>query len=360
MQTLLGRWPIGWRLAVSSGASVLLFGLFTVWLWLSLGGLRQDASRALTDGVQWALLAKDMQRNVVQVQQFLSDISATRALDGLDDGFAQAQANQQSFLQGLQRFEQRAQAAGDSAMLQRLGQIRTRFDAYYRLGVDMAKAYVDLGPAGGNLHMEAFDKASAALQDEFGALVEAQVKQLAQSSQTTLTRTRQIQVSAVGVVALAAALLVGLGWLAARSILTPLAQGVAVAERVAEGNLTEVVETGQRDELSRLLRALGQMQTRLGSVIARVRQGSDNLASATAQIAQGNHELSGRTEAQADALQRTRVAVEQLAAAVNQNADSARQAHTLAQTASSVAQQGGQVVSDAVQTMHDINQPANA
>ena len=35
--------------------------------------------------------AKDIALDVVQVQQFLSDISATRAQDGLDDGFKDAQ-----------------------------------------------------------------------------------------------------------------------------------------------------------------------------------------------------------------------------------------------------------------------------
>src|ERR1700759_902848 len=34
--------------------------------------------------------AKDVQQDVVQVQQFLSDISATRGQDGLDDGFEEA------------------------------------------------------------------------------------------------------------------------------------------------------------------------------------------------------------------------------------------------------------------------------
>jgi predicted adenine nucleotide alpha hydrolase (AANH) superfamily ATPase len=37
--------------------------------------------------VQYALLATAMDKNVVQIQQFLSDISATQGKDGLDDGF---------------------------------------------------------------------------------------------------------------------------------------------------------------------------------------------------------------------------------------------------------------------------------
>ncbi|GAB4402474.1 MAG: hypothetical protein OHK0048_20350 [Rhodoferax sp.] len=354
MQNLLGRWPVLWRLTLTSGAAVLTFAVFTVWLWLSMDRLRDDASQALTEDVQWALLAKDMQRNVVQVQQFLYDVSATRALDGLDDGFAQAQAAQQAFLQGLQRFELRAQAMRNTPQQQQLAQIRTDFDAFYRLGVDMAKAYVDLGPAGGYLHMETFDKASTALQQGIGTLVDERVKALADSGQRVILETTQLRLGALGVVAISGLLVMSLGWFAARSILDPLAQGVAVAERVAQGKFIHAHESDGQDELSRLLRALNAMQARLAEVIGPVRQGSDLVASAATQIAQGNHDLSGRTEGQASALQRTSAAMEQLTAQVSQNADSARQAHVLVQEASSVANQAGQVVGEAVHSMHDI------
>ena len=36
------------------------------------------------------MVAKDMQMQVVQIQQWLTDISATRGQDGLDDGFTPA------------------------------------------------------------------------------------------------------------------------------------------------------------------------------------------------------------------------------------------------------------------------------
>jgi methyl-accepting chemotaxis protein len=41
--------------------------------------------------------AKEIELDVVQVQQFLSDISATRGQDGLDDGFKEAQRFAEKF-----------------------------------------------------------------------------------------------------------------------------------------------------------------------------------------------------------------------------------------------------------------------
>jgi hypothetical protein len=59
--------------------------------------LQQDA----TEMTALALEAKDMSAHVIQVQQFLTDVSATRGQDGLDDGFKLALEHREAFIQGL-------------------------------------------------------------------------------------------------------------------------------------------------------------------------------------------------------------------------------------------------------------------
>ncbi|MFT3869893.1 MAG: hypothetical protein QM715_15695 [Nibricoccus sp.] len=61
--------------------------LVIVLLSLLAGSVRTTVHTAKERGLQSALLVKGMQLHTVQVQQFLSDVSATRGLDGLDDGF---------------------------------------------------------------------------------------------------------------------------------------------------------------------------------------------------------------------------------------------------------------------------------
>ena len=43
------------------------------------------------------IYAKELKLNVVQVQQWLTDISATRAAEGFDDGFENAEASANKF-----------------------------------------------------------------------------------------------------------------------------------------------------------------------------------------------------------------------------------------------------------------------
>ena len=157
------------------------------------------------------------------------------------------------------------------------------------------------------------------------------------------------------------ALLVGAGfaWALTRSITKPLARATALADEVAQGNLSQRVEDhadhGGRDEVAGLLRSLGAMNTSLRKLVTSVRHTTDSIGTASAEIATGNQDLSARTEQTASNLQQTASSMEQLTGTVKQSADSARQANQLASSAAEVAARGGVVVSQVVATMEDIN-----
>ncbi|NZA25719.1 cache domain-containing protein, partial [Luteimonas sp. SJ-92] len=64
------------------------------------------------------------------------------------------------------------------------------------------------------------------------------------------------------------AVLLGLGWLIARSIVGPLAGATAAARQIAAGQLDGAALQGGRDEVGQLLAAMQTMRERLGAVIA--------------------------------------------------------------------------------------------
>ena len=169
----------------------------------------------------------------------------------------------------------------------------------------------------------------------------------------------EVTTSRVALVGMAAlALLVGLfaAWSVTRSVSAGVSSAVAVAHKIANGDLAHPVQVRGRGEIAELLSALKGMQAALVSVVTSVRQGSEGVATASAEIAQGNHDLSNRTEQQATVLQETTASIEELSSAVRHNADSAAQANQLAMNASQVASRGGEVVGHVVQTMKGINE----
>ncbi|PLX44668.1 MAG: hypothetical protein C0605_02240, partial [Hyphomicrobiales bacterium] len=128
---------------------------------------RLEQSQALSgqvksDAVPLILAIKDIHFDVVQVQQWLTDISATRGRDGLDDGFKEAENFAARFKADIALAQGHARTLGLSDIETALGEVSSRFPSYYKVGKSMAEAYVGNGPAGGNKMMSAFDEKAAA------------------------------------------------------------------------------------------------------------------------------------------------------------------------------------------------------
>jgi methyl-accepting chemotaxis protein len=140
-----------------------------------------------------------------------------------------------------------------------------------------------------------------------------------------------------------------------QSICGPLDQAQRVAMAITQGDLTQSIEVRGKDELTRLMQALGAMQGSLSRIVSEVRQTTDRIGVASVEIASGNQDLSMRTEQTAGNLQQTASSIDQINSTVQQSAESARQASAMAQANAEVAARGGQVVSEVVATMQEIN-----
>ncbi|HUH87237.1 MAG TPA: methyl-accepting chemotaxis protein [Pusillimonas sp.] len=137
-----------------------------------------------------------------------------------------------------------------------------------------------------------------------------------------------------------------------RFVRKPLNEGVALAQRLAQGDLTAQVPSVRRDEMGRLLEALNGIGLGIQQVVGQVRLRTQQVASAAGDISSGNQDLSQRINQQAASLQESSAAMEQLAAAVRVNADNAHQAMQQVAHASSRAAHGSAQMRKAAATMH--------
>ena len=143
-----------------------------------------------------------------------------------------------------------------------------------------------------------------------------------------------------------------------RSITGPIGEAVAVAKRVAAGDLSASIEVRGNNETAQLLSALNAMNDGLRSLVSSVRGSANTIADAASEIAAGNAHLSERTEEQAASLEETASSLEELTSTVRNNSDSARHASELSARASDVAERGGSAVNSVVATMRDIAESA--
>ena len=167
--------------------------------------VRSTTHSSREDSLRLAHTAQRMQFDAVQVQQWLTDISATRGRNGLDDGFDNAAEARRSFLAGLEEFRTHYTGRRDEAGLGRLASIGRAFDGYYAAGTTMAHAYVDEGTEAGNATMGAFDTQATQLTEALEPFVLEHVAALDSglaSIEVSTTRMRTF-VLAAGAVALA-------------------------------------------------------------------------------------------------------------------------------------------------------------
>jgi methyl-accepting chemotaxis protein len=298
-----------------------------------------------------------MEKNVIQVQQFISDISATRAQDGLDDGLQKAQENRDAFMQKADKFHQMYTAEKNSQAIAEIDAIRVRFDAYFDSGNKMAQAYINGGPAAGNKLMSAFDGASETLQEALGPFVKSQLDEASALLDDTGHATSRVRTTAawlnLGIIVLSALLAIRV----IRSILAQLGgEPTAVAKivtQVANGNLTVRIDTTANDSRS-MMAGIKAMVAKLGEIIGEVRTAADNLSNASGQVSATAQSLSQSSSEQAASVEESTASMEQMSASIVQNTENARVTDGMASTAARQAVEGGEAVGRTVEAMKSI------
>ncbi len=258
-------------LTATGGATFLKLNALTP----KLHQIDEDANLVSESWVPLLLATAEVKSDVYQVWQWLTDISATRGLDGLDDGFEQAQANAEKFAVDLEKTRALATSLNLTGMLATLDEIEAAFEPFYATGKKMAQAYVADGPAGGNKMMAEFDTAAESIanavekmitlaQDQSGQSV-ASLKQQADAIETVNANlVRLISVLAIAGVIVALAGAYYLYRLIGSSLKALLADVGIIAG--ADGDTAMRLNADRADEFGEVARALAKFRAQLAEV----------------------------------------------------------------------------------------------
>ena len=136
----------------------------------------ERSERLASANLPLALAAADMKLQAIQVQQWLTDVSATHNPDGYKD----AEEAYEKFGDGLKLF--REILAKDGGNMAELDVLRKDIDALYKAGKKMAETYIASGIEAGNKLMEDFDAESGALAESLDPFIERQQRQALKES----------------------------------------------------------------------------------------------------------------------------------------------------------------------------------
>ncbi|AUN33188.1 methyl-accepting chemotaxis protein [Niveispirillum cyanobacteriorum] len=278
--------------------------------------------------------------NLVQVQQWLTDVSATRGLDGLDDGFAEAEKARDHARENLRKSRELAKAMGQSKLVAELDKVGAALDPFYDLGLKMAHAYVKDGPAQGNKLMGELDSKTEALTDALEAVVK-EVDAIAGQATDSMHRELGSAIDIADDLADLSLILLVVGvavsalviFVLNRHVVRPLITLTDVLAAIGDGNLSvKVPPAGQRkDEIADMSRALAILHERTADNVrlreaqaeAEAKAREERVAALTgmAETVESESRVSvDNVAAEAAIMDKTAAGMEQSAAQVSDNA----------------------------------------
>lgn len=375
----------------------ILFALFCISMILTRFSIRQG--QGAMDEVQNVQikqieLVDELQLNVVQVQQFLTDISATRGKDGLDDGFEVAAEHAERVHEILDELQ-----ALFPEYHQALEQVRSKFEAYYATGIEMAEAYVAQGPSGGNKLMGEFDATAVAITESVEEYV-AYSREMMNRSVQSVNRfsVQSLWISYASVVAAMVML-----WMAGRRVTRDLVKPVQVIQEAAgnlrQGDLSSQVEFHSEDEIGimaadlqdtfaalqlyinqireslievgsgnltieipndfrgdfvQIGESLQHLQDALNDTIHQIAASSGFVSSGATQVAQTSQQLSENTERQSQLMEELLAALETATKQTEEDGENAIQVSSLSEQAGEQVALGNKSMNDMLKAMDEI------
>lgn len=136
-----------------------------------------------------------------------------------------------------------------------------------------------------------------------------------------------------------------------RSVTSPVSQSLAIAERIAKNDLSEVIEVQGHDEVARLMQALKAMQGGLRNTLSLISDSSNQLASTSEEMHAVTEDANKGMQRQNNEVEMAATAVTEMSAAVEEVARNASAASEAANRSNSAALAGRARVDETVKAI---------
>lgn len=247
------------------------------------------------------LKADELKLDVIQVQQWLTDISATRAAEGYADGFDEAEKYAENFGEGILELQKI-----DVANQKELQQYQVSFDAYYQMGNKMAESYIEGGPEKGNQVMDDFDA--------FAEEINTSIQKYRENAQKTIQKNigqlegdfaRAKMISTISVV-ITTIFTIITTYLVLHPVIVAISNLTNSSKLYAAGDFTENIKSTRSDEIGTLSNSFEEMRKSIASLISNIRD-------VTRTVSHTSYELSNSAKQTEDASNQVAVSIGEIA-----------------------------------------------
>ncbi|MDZ4337782.1 MAG: methyl-accepting chemotaxis protein [Pseudomonas sp.] len=174
--------------------------------------------------------------------------------------------------------------------------------------------------------------------------------------QLKVLQAEALQAEAILVGAAVIAFILGLlcALLITQMIVTPLQRVVQLARKVAQGDLSENIESKRQDELGQLMQAMQAMTLSLRELLTRLTSGIEQLATAAEEMSAVTEQTSAGVAQQKMETEQVATAMHEMTTTVQDVARNAESAAVSARDADDQAQQGNQTVQQAIERIENL------
>ncbi len=154
------------KMLIRTGMAIVLLTLCSLFVsFYQLNNIKDKIYEKENEVLPHTINFLKLQNDVVQVQQWLTDISATRAYQGFDDGFNEAKKYYDDGNKILDHLITEHEKYNEQKMVNDIKEFKSNFDSFYKIGIEMANAYIKGGPELGNKMMLKLDPFAVKLTD---------------------------------------------------------------------------------------------------------------------------------------------------------------------------------------------------
>lgn len=217
----------------------------------------------------------NLQKDIIQIQQWLTDISATRGVPGFDDGFDEAEVYYMSAQVNIDALEQ---LGFDKNILDDLS---TNLDAFYTMGINMANAYISDGTDAGNAYMELFDPYAATIGDNINVILVKADERFTEGNLLIFTDIQKLQTQSILLFSLLILVSVIAIIIIRVIVIKPLIQIPPIIEKVSQGDFSVKLNIQSKDELGDLGRSFDYMVDRVSELIYSIKDNCGRVSSSS-------------------------------------------------------------------------------
>lgn len=346
-------------LSLSFFVIFLMFLGLQSYLFSQLYSLKSDITLMENETLEMTLGAEELKLSVVQVQQWLTDVSATRDTGGFSD--AEHFANR--FYERIEKLKQYEHSDQD-----KLNMYEASFEDFYKRGKEMANAYISYGIEEGNKIMEVFDGDAEEINGLIDVYLEESITEIQAVVGDVSKRIASITQLAIIFNIVILIFIVTVAWYLSHTIVRRLNRLITHSNYISSGDLTTELTTTSKGEIGQLTRSFNHMKKTLAELIGEMQMISmeldrrnDHFSTSAHDTGEATNEVASIISGVAEGVEKQKQMVESIVGKMVQTIDGVEEGksqvertNNIAIESASIALDGHEMMRQSIEEVHKV------